>query len=137
MLTQTYSGTLVVQSCVSCGMTFGVASDFDRRRREDHKSFYCPAGHPQIYTDKSEAEKLKQEVAQQNETISYLRTANTSLHSKITEKNYSIRALKAAKTRILNRVKHGVCPCCNRTFQNLQSHFKSVHPELFEKTELQ
>jgi rubrerythrin len=26
------------------------------------------------------------------------------------------------------RVKNGVCPCCNRTFQNLMAHMKTKHP---------
>jgi hypothetical protein len=39
------------------------------------------------------------------------------------------RAEKAAKTKIKNRVAKGVCPCCNRTFQNLADHMKSKHPD--------
>jgi hypothetical protein len=25
-------------------------------------------------------------------------------------------------------VKHGVCPCCKRTFENLARHMKGQHP---------
>jgi Fe-S oxidoreductase len=46
------------------------------------------------------------------------------------------RAQKAAKTRIKNdrdriktRVANGVCPHCNRTFQNLARHMASQHPD--------
>jgi hypothetical protein len=26
------------------------------------------------------------------------------------------------------RIQSGVCPCCNRTFENLGRHMKSKHP---------
>jgi hypothetical protein len=31
-------------------------------------------------------------------------------------------------TKIKNRVGHGVCPCCTRSFQNLARHMASEHP---------
>jgi hypothetical protein len=36
--------------------------------------------------------------------------------------------VKGVKTRMANRIKHGVCPCCNRTFLNLQRHMTTQHP---------
>ena len=39
------------------------------------------------------------------------------------------RGEKAAKTRIKNRIAAGVCPCCNRTFQNLAKHMAGQHPD--------
>lgn len=35
----------------------------------------------------------------------------------------------ATKTRIKNRVKNGVCPCCNRTFENLARHMQAKHSD--------
>lgn len=127
--TQTYTGTLVVQTCIKCGMTFGVDQNYDRARRDDHNSFYCPAGHSQFYSGKSEAEKLKDELINHERSLTYLRNANQSLHSQLTDANHKVRAEKAAKTRLKNRVKNGVCPCCNRSFQNLHNHMKNEHPD--------
>lgn len=45
---------IVVQTCCSCHMLFGVDGDFDKRRRNDHNWFYCPNGHPQHYSGKTE-----------------------------------------------------------------------------------
>lgn len=28
-----------------------------------------------------------------------------------------------------NRVANGVCPCCNRHFENLERHMKGQHPD--------
>jgi hypothetical protein len=127
--TQTYTGTIMVQECCSCGMMFGVPSDFDRRRREDHKSFFCPMGHSQSYNGPSETQKLKNELAEANRVINYKQERINSLHNKLTETNHKVRAEKAAKTRLKNRVAHGVCPCCNRTFKQLSEHMKTKHPE--------
>jgi hypothetical protein len=128
-MTQTFIGTLYVQTCLKCGMAFGIEKSFDEARRNDHQFFYCPAGHAQYYSGKSEAEQLKQEIVQLNQSLTYTRKANNSLHTQITEKNHSIRSLKGAKTRLMNRVKNGVCPCCNRHFSDLERHMKSKHPE--------
>jgi protein gp37 len=38
-------------------------ADFRRRRLEDHKSFYCPSGHGQSYTGKSDVEKERERAA--------------------------------------------------------------------------
>ncbi|WP_159103999.1 hypothetical protein [Rhodopseudomonas sp. B29] len=37
-------------------------------------------------------------------------------------------AARGQVTKIKNRVGHGVCPCCNRTFANLARHMAGEHP---------
>lgn len=32
-----------------CGITFQLTDGYVSRRREDHRSFYCPNGHPKSY----------------------------------------------------------------------------------------
>jgi hypothetical protein len=32
-------------ACASCGVTFGMTDDMVKRRRSDHRVFYCPSGH--------------------------------------------------------------------------------------------
>lgn len=133
METLTYTGKVVIVSCghPDCaGQYFGMAEEFYEQKRRDHTGWYCPRGHSRVYSGKSDEEQLKQEIQQKQESINYLREANGKLHTKITNLNYSVRAQKAAKTKIMNRIKNGVCPCCNRTFQDLQNHFKTKHPEL-------
>jgi len=130
MLTQTFTETLSVIRCATCGVAFGITSDFERRRRNDHEGFCCPSGHSNVFSGKSESEKLKDQLREKDESLAYSLSRINNLHTQITEKNHQIRAHKAAKTKILNRVKNGVCPCCNRTFADLQNHFKTVHPEL-------
>ena len=47
--------SLVFVGCCECGTTFGMESNFTRRRREDHKTFYCPNRHGQHFASESEA----------------------------------------------------------------------------------
>lgn len=37
-------------------------------------------------------------------------------------------AYKGHATRLRKRAAAGVCPCCTRSFQNLQRHMASQHP---------
>lgn len=131
--TQTYIGTLVIETCANCGMAFGLDRDYYHKVKDSHEAFYCPKGHSQYYSGKSEAERLKDELAARDRRIEAFHTTLANKNTTIQSLNYSNRALKAAKTKVLNRVKNGVCPCCNRTFTNLQQHFKTVHPEILSE----
>lgn len=134
MGTQTYTSKLVVQACCDCGMMFGVEKSYDDRRRGDGGTFYCPAGHPQVYSEPSyirdrrraeEAERQRDYAYRERDRAS--RAAQDALHR--------ARAQKAAKTRLKKRIANGVCPCCNRHFANVERHVKSQHPEYVATTD--
>lgn len=40
----------------------------------------------------------------------------------------SVKAQSTRLRKVKDRVKNGVCPCCNRTFVNLQRHMHTKHP---------
>ena len=121
---------LVYEVCCTCGIGFGIESNHHAMLKREKKTFYCPNGHSQHYTAKTEAEKLREELEVQKQRTQFWMDNSTRNAKTIHSLEYSNRALKAAKTKIMNRVKRGVCPCCNRTFTNLQEHFKTVHPEI-------
>lgn len=131
--TQVYTGTLVIETCCTCQMKFGMDRQFNNLRLNDHDMFYCPAGHPQHYTGKTESQKLKDQLALKQRDLDWMGHKNERLHSDLLSQKYKTRAEKAAKARILNRIKNGVCPCCQRTFKNLADHFKSIHPDQLDK----
>lgn len=115
---------LVDMCCGGCGIDFAMPDWFYRARREDGKTFYCPAGCPRAYRE-SETDRLRREV--------------TRLHSRIThlddQKQAAERSAAAHKgqaTRLRKRVANGVCPCCHRTFTNVARHMASKHPEFAE-----
>lgn len=91
--------------------------------------FYCSYGHDQHYIwGESEADKLRRErdrlaqrVAERDDDVRRQRE-----RAEAAERRAS--AARGQVTKIKNRVGHGVCPCCNRTFENLARHIASKHP---------
>lgn len=129
-LTQTYIGVLQVITCGGCGVVYGLDVEFYNKKKEDHTGFNCPNGCSRYFSGESDKDKLQREISSLQNRISIHQNIINNKNHQIQQLNYSVRAQKAAKTKILNRVKNGVCPCCNRTFKDLQNHFKTKHPEL-------
>lgn len=92
----------------------------------DKQPFYCHNGHSQYYSGKSEAEKLKDQLEKLKiEKQKQEEELQNRLLDALSERN------KAEKQ--LNRLHRGVCPCCNRSFANLQQHMKKQHPDAIMK----
>lgn len=107
--------------CVNgCGMTFAVPVWFVERRRGDHEWWYCPNGHRQYFVSESDSEKLRRELASANGNLKYTR-------ERLETEKRSTAAQKGQKTRILNRVKAGICPFCSRRFDSLGLHVQAEH----------
>ncbi len=130
---QTYTGTLAVIVCGNCGITFGLDESRQRELQRTHKSFYCPNGHYICYSGKSDADKLADERKRHARREVYLSDQLGAAEADRDTLKFKVRAEKAAKTRIKNRVAKGVCPCCQRTFTSLGRHMKSKHPNFTEQ----
>lgn len=124
-VTHAYTGTLSVVTCCNCGMAFGMPQDYQRRRRNDHEMFYCPAGHPQHYTGKPTEEGLRERLEAANR-----RTAAAVGQAK--RERDRANGYKGAMRKVKKRVAHGVCPCCTRTFRDLAAHMKTKHADYVE-----
>ena len=125
MTTFTRSETFTVVHCANCGIAFGITSDLERCRRSDGQSFYCPAGHRQYFPGETDADRAQRLAGQ-------LDIERTRLSSVKRQLDYQTRARKAASTRlrkVRQRIGHGVCPCCNRTFNQLAQHMAAKHPD--------
>lgn len=121
-LSKTVLLTFTVVDCFKCGTPFGITEQFERDRRHDHGSFYCPNGHSQAYLGKSEAEKLRDRLA-----ASEARAKSWMDQADAAER--SLRAQKGEATKLRKRLAAGVCPCCKRSFQNLHRHMAGQHPD--------
>lgn len=133
MQTYDYTATLVIIRCGKCELQFGMPQAFYNARRADHATWYCPAGHPRVFTGKSEEEKqrdraeaLERRLANREEDLRSERAAH-----KLTE--HRRRAAKGQLTKTKKRVANGVCPCCNRTFADLGRHMSGQHPDYVEQ----
>ena len=120
---------MVYQTCISCGVVFGLPKDLDAQLRLNHKSFYCPNGHSQLYTAKSEVEKLRDEKVRLQSQLDQSRAGAEAWRARQEETERSLRSTKGVVTRIKNRVATGVCVCCSKKFPDLATHMKTEHPD--------
>ena len=98
----------------SCGFLFAVPYGWETSRREDHSQWYCPNGHSQHFPGATEKELALRQLARERAEHDQTKADRDSVK----------RRLKYLRSR----VKNGVCPCCKRTFQNLQRHMQTKHP---------
>lgn len=113
--------TLETETCCACGVVFAMTADFMRRRREKQDWFYCPAGHAQHYT-KSEETRLREELSRAHRDIDRAKQAEAEQRTKVAQ-------IAKSYNRVRQRIRNGVCPCCNRTFQNLANHMRTEHAD--------
>jgi hypothetical protein len=121
MTTYTKYITLEETSCCECGVTFAVPDTWLAKRRENGSGFYCPNGHGLAFK-KSEAAKLREQLEAEQRRV--IRISN---ERDAAERSAS--AFKGQVTKIKKRAAVGVCPCCNRSFVQLERHMKSKHPD--------
>ena len=130
--TATVTDTYHVETCCHCGVRFAMTEDFKKERlnnRGPNNPFYCPNGHKQHYIGKSEAdiERERAEQLQRQLTAAEERAKRQRELREAAERQAA--AARGQVTKIKKRVGNGVCPCCNRTFSDLQRHMHTKHPE--------
>lgn len=110
-------------------MPFGVTGDFQKKRRLDHGGFNCPSGHTNYYPQKTEEDRLKEEVARLQTDQEHAGARIIDLRNQRDKALHQRDGMKGAYCKVAVRVKNGVCPCCNRTFKCLADHIAQKHPE--------
>lgn len=131
--TMTYAATLVVMECYKCAIIFALPKELDRRNQRDGGTFWCPAGHPQVYGT-SEVDKLKKKLAREEEWRRSAEARVTHERDQRQAAERSASAYKGQATRLRKRATAGVCPVpeCHRHFANLERHVASKHPDFAE-----
>lgn len=116
--TISYTETLVTVTC-TCGINFAIPDTLHQQlldhRGPNGKQVYCPLGHTWYYTGKTDAERE--------------RDKRLATEAQLVAARDQLDAEKKAHARTQRRVTNGVCPCCHRTFKQLQRHMKAKHPE--------
>lgn len=118
-------------TCSSCGIVYGLPYWFQKCRRDDKQTFYCPNGHPQAYIE-SETDRLRKQLEQEKRSAEWWKNHAASKDSQLKGVNIQLGKMKAKLKRTETRVSNGVCPCCNRSFQNVMRHMKTKHPDYVE-----
>lgn len=140
MTQKTISHTLdlVVEECCACGTIFAVSGVLQKNLLRTGDRFYCPVGHPQVYTKSTES-KLKeaeQRAAQLAKELKNAREDSQFWQEKAEEHAAAEKAVKkdlrvtrSNLTKTKKRIAAGICPCCHRQFINLQNHMTTQHPD--------
>lgn len=120
-------------NCYKCHAPFAVDRKAKERWRASGDTFYCPyCGSPQGFA-KTKIAQLEEVLERQKERTQRADDRAKWYEKRMNREEYRARAFRGQVTKIKNRVSNGVCPCCNRTFQNLHEHMKKQHPEWNEK----
>jgi hypothetical protein len=122
-------------SCFQCKEPVWLSEEREDVLRKNQNTFHCLWGHQQHFpagpteADKlrRERDRLKQEAARLEEEK---RAAWATAHDQREQRLAAERRASAARgqvTRLKNRAAAGLCPCCNRSFVNLQRHMATKH----------
>jgi hypothetical protein len=110
--------------CGMCGGTYAIDSRYHTQKTVHGGYWNCPYCQVRwgFDLDGTELARLKRKLE-----YAEARTERERETRERTERQ--LTATRGVVTRIKNRVGHGVCPCCNRTFQDLARHMKGKHPD--------
>lgn len=132
----TGTGTLVIEECCNCGVLFAMPKTVydDCLRRSSAapgatRDFYCPNGHSQHYTGKNREQELEEKLQRAQDRAGWAAgRAEQAERREQAQRGAATRA-RNERDRQARRVKHGVCPCCHRTFKQLAAHMAAKHPD--------
>ena len=123
--------TLKELQCGSCGVWHAIPQTMFDSAYQEGGTWCCTNGHRRGYIEGSiylqlEKEKKRREWAEQS-AKNARKDADEAERRRI--------AQKAATTRLRNRAKAGICPCCSRHFKQLKAHMDNKHPDFAVEAE--
>jgi len=131
-LNSIFLSTEHVANCFKCGVPILAASGSRDRLTKDKSTFYCLNGHSQGFygltaTERENAElKRKLEIEQRQREWAQQRATRADERADSAQR--SANSYKGKLRSVKERVKNGVCPCCQRSFVQLARHMASKHP---------
>ena len=96
--------------------------------RENHEWWYCYNGHTQHFSHETKEEKLRAELDRAKRKTKEARDRADNERSRADTLKRSRNVYKGKLKATKERIKNGVCPCCNRSFANIRRHMKAKHP---------
>ncbi len=115
-------------TCSGCGVIYDLTEDYFDLVYRGKKTWYCPNGHTQVYTETSEVRAIaarERAVAEANQA--WARVEQEAGRARLAEATArkATKELKAAQ----RLASGGVCPepNCHRHFVNLERHMASKH----------
>jgi len=118
--------TFETETCYRCGILFAMPAEIRQRKLREGGDFYCPNGHGQHYAKTTEQRLREQLERERNKTIRE-QSAREQIQAEVNELRKKNNKIIGKLSRVYKRVRNGVCPCCNRHFDNLEGHMKTKH----------
>lgn len=127
---QQYAGyaNLTVMCCPECGVIYAIPEVLraEACSQGGHKiEWCCPNGHNLGYPGESARQERD---AARDQAASARARAEQAEASAATQKRAATRA-RNERNKARKRSADGVCPCCGRTFKQVQRHMATKHPD--------
>lgn len=123
---------LKTMECGTCGVVHAIPETLYDSCYEYGGFWHCPIGHRRGWNEgeqererKSLQRKLEKSEQEKQRAIKQKEWAEQETENQ----RRSASAYKGQVTKLKNRAKAGVCPCCQRTFKQLAAHMKNMHPD--------
>lgn len=127
--------SLKVMECATCGIPFAMPQSLYDKCYKEGGFWHCPAGHGRGWSNGHDAHEKAQDKAKLAEANRLLELAQKKVQwaeQDAANSKRETKALKGKLTKLANRAKAGICPCCNRTFKQLAAHMANKHPDFTE-----
>ena len=118
-----------VVNCGECGGVYAMNQRYVKQKSDKGGYWTCPYCKCSWGYGESEIQRLDKQLKQAQKQKEWAEQSIKIERELRHKAELRERGQKAAKTRIKNRIANGVCPCCNRSFQNLHQHMKKQHPD--------
>lgn len=126
------TGYLVVTTCW-CGIQFAIPSAMDHwHRQREQNNIFCPLGHSCVVRE-TESQRLRRQLGEEQGRATRLTHLLDQERAEHESTKASRAAFKGQLTKTKRRVAHGICPCCNRSFANVERHMRSQHPDYVDE----
>lgn len=125
--------TLTKTECGKCGIVFAMPESLRLECKKTGQGWYCPNGHGRAYTE-SEAQRLQKQLDRERRSREAYESSSNEYQRQRDAARRSAAAQRGQNTKLRKRAAAGVCPCCSRHFEKLQSHMETKHPEFVEET---
>jgi Zn-finger nucleic acid-binding protein len=121
------------ETCITCGIVFGLPEDFHQALRGNGKGFYCPNGHSMWY-GKGEVDKLREQLARAQAQATHYRDQADAEERARRHAERSAAAMKGVNTRLRNQIRQGLCPAgCGQAFADIEAHMAAHHPDFTDE----
>lgn len=107
-----------------CGLDFAMTRQFYDETKRTGRGWYCPNGHSRIWGGPSTEAELRSAKAREQHLADQLQASVQEAER-----------IRFELIRDRHRFANGVCPCCNRSFENVARHMQTKHPD-YDVTQL-